>query len=991
MTTLLLALLALLSSVLVTAWLSRARGWLQVLDAPGSRSLHSRPTPRTGGLAILAGLLVAATGAALLAPLASGQAAWVGASALVVAAVSVADDRVGVAPGLRLIAHFGAASLLIAGGFGLRAIELPGFAWSIPALPAAALAALFVVWMVNLFNFMDGMDGIAGGMAVFGFGGLALVCSQRGDAGALAGLALVTAASAAGFLIFNFPPARIFMGDAGACTLGFLAAATLLWAQRDGVLPLWAGLLLFSPFVVDATATLVARLWRREKVWEAHRQHLYQRFVLLGWSQRRTVMVEYAAMAAAGWAVVLSLPSHPTAQWVALGATVGAYAAARWWVTGLERGAPPLAGRRLGADLLRAAGRLRTRFAVVAHDLAMILAAWLVADGLRAALGGVAPPWGPGAWWPLPAVFAVQAGTFWYFGLYRGIWRFASIPDFLRIAKAVAAATAILLALGALPLAFARFPPAFFALDALVLLLLLGGPRLIYRWLKDRHLYRAAGRQSALVVGAGRAGERLVRDMLRDPASPYRPVALVDDDEAKVGDEIHGLPVAGTCAELPRLVAALGVEAILIAMPSARPAQRRRVVEICEQTGLPLRTLPGSGEEPGRRGGETPGRLREVVLEDLLGRDETRLDWLEIEQAIRARTVLVTGGGGSIGAELCRQVARLQPAKLLLCERCELNLYRIDQELREAFPQLDLQPVLADVGDEIALGEVFAAERPSTVFHAAAYKHVPMLEAQARAAVVNNVAGTRVVASLADRHGCESFVLISSDKAVNPASVMGTTKRVAEIVCQDLASRSTTRFVTVRFGNVLGSSGSVVPLFQQQISRGGPVTVTHPEVERYFMTIPEACQLILQASVIGRGGEIFVLDMGEPVKISYLAEQLIRLAGKTPGEDVEITYTGLRPGEKLTEELFHGGEKLARTSHPKILLAACRRLEHRVVARGLAALEAACRDNDVAALLHQLSLLVPEHPDGGQPLPTCHLPMLAERPKGPRIDDQPLP
>lgn len=601
--------------------------------------------------------------------------------------------------------------------------------------------------------------------------------------------------------------------------------------------------------------------------------------------------------------------------------------------------------------------QLRSRFAAMAHDLMMIPIAWLGAYWLRFNLESF-----PGTYWHqalllLPAVMLVQGAMFWYFGLYRGVWRFASIPDLMRILKAVLAG---LLVAAAVVFLFNRLegvPRSVFLLDGILLLFLLGGPRLAYRWFKDRHLYSGDGKR-ALIVGAGRAGEMLVRDMLRDVSSSYRPVAFVDDDRRKVGKDIHGLPVAGSCDDIPRVVRDDAIDLIVIALPSATTRQIRRVVELCEKSGCPFRTLPRLQDIVSGRASIRD--LRDVRIEDLLGREPVELDWAAIGAGSRARAILVTGGGGSIGAELCRQIASLAPARLVVFERSEFNLYSIEQELRGAFPALELHAVLGDACDPVAVEEAFRRYRPHSVFHAAAYKHVPMLEGQLRQAVVNNVLGTLVVASAAERSGCESFVLISSDKAVNPANVMGATKRVAEIVCQDLARRSKTRFVTVRFGNVLGSSGSVVPIFQQQVARGGPVTVTHPEVTRYFMTIPEASQLILQASVIGKGGEIFVLNMGEPIKISYLAEQLIRLSGKRPGEDIEIVYTGLRPGEKLFEELFHDAEQLGKTSHPKILLANCREIERQLVRDTLTALRESCDQNDIDQLGRLVRTLVPE-------------------------------
>jgi FlaA1/EpsC-like NDP-sugar epimerase len=609
----------------------------------------------------------------------------------------------------------------------------------------------------------------------------------------------------------------------------------------------------------------------------------------------------------------------------------------------------------------RSLATFRSRFAALTHDLVMIPVAWIGSYWLRFNMESL-----PDVYWRqslllLPIALMVQGASFWYFGLYRGVWRFASIPDLLRILKAVAAGVLVTAAVVFLFNRLEGVPRSVFLLDGILLLLLLGGPRLAYRWLKDRHLYSGDGKR-ALIVGAGRAGEMLVRDMLRDASSPYRPAALVDDNRRKVGKDIHGLPVVGTCDDITQVVSDFEIDLIVIALPSATTAQIRRVVEICEKAGRPFRTLPRLQDIVS--GQASIKDLRDVSIEDLLGREPVQLDWTAIERGSHGRTILVTGGGGSIGSELCRQIARLEPARLIVFERSEYNLYSIERELQEAFPSLQLRAVLGDVCDTVAVDDAFRAHRPHSVFHAAAYKHVPMLEAQLRTAVANNVLGTHIVAAMAEKYGCESFVLISSDKAVNPANVMGATKRIAEIICQDLSQRSETRFITVRFGNVLGSSGSVVPLFQAQVARGGPVTVTHPEVMRYFMTIPEASQLILQASVIGKGGEIFVLDMGEPIKIAYLAEQLIRLSGKRLGEDVEIVYTGLRPGEKLFEELFHGSEQLGQTMHPKILLANCRQLEHRVVQDSLAALASACTRNDIAELESMVSLLVPEQADG---------------------------
>jgi len=603
-------------------------------------------------------------------------------------------------------------------------------------------------------------------------------------------------------------------------------------------------------------------------------------------------------------------------------------------------------------------GRIQSRFVAFLHDFAMIPVAWLGAYWLRFNLDGIPPEFLHQALTMLPLVLMIQGGMFWYFGLYRGVWRFASVPDLVRIFKAVLVGVLLSAVAIFLVTRLQGVPRSVFPLEALLLVMLLGAPRFVYRWLKDRRLY-TLGTQNVLIVGAGRAGEMLARDLFRDPLHAYRPVAFVDDDPTKRGKDIHGVRVAGNCDAIPELAREIEAHLIMIALPSANSRQMQRIVSHCETSGLPFRSLPRMQDLV--TGQVSLKDLREVKIDDLLGRETVKLDWPAITRGNQGKTILVTGGGGSIGSELCRQIARLKPKRLVIFEQSEFNLYAIELELHRLFPDLQLTALLGDVSDAVAVEQTLSTWRPDVIFHAAAYKHVPMLEHQARAAVRNNVFGTHTVASLADKYGCATFVLISTDKAVNPANIMGMTKRVAEIWCQNLNTRSATHFITVRFGNVLGSAGSVIPLFQKQIALGGPVTVTHPEITRYFMTIPEATQLILQAGAMGKGGEIFVLDMGEPVKITYLAEQLIRLSGKKPGEDIEIVYTGLRPGEKLYEELFHESEKLAGTQHPKILLANSRSMEEAQLEDALKQLRDACDNNDAARICNGLFALVPEH------------------------------
>jgi FlaA1/EpsC-like NDP-sugar epimerase len=589
----------------------------------------------------------------------------------------------------------------------------------------------------------------------------------------------------------------------------------------------------------------------------------------------------------------------------------------------------------------------------------MIPLAWMGAYWLRFNLGAIPGLYLDTALALLPLVIVVNGGVFWYLGLYRGVWRFASLPDLVRIVKAVVIGTAIVTIAIFLLTRMSTVPRSVIPLQSLLLMLLLGGPRLLYRLVKDRKLYSVSA-SSVLIMGAGDAGEGLARDLLRNPQLGLKPVGFVDDDLAKKGMEIRGLRVLAKTSRLPRIVEELDVQLVLLAIPSAGALEMRRAVELCERAKVRFRTVPPL--ENLLAGKASLVDLREVAIEDLLGREPVSLDWQSMRGFIEGRKILVTGGAGSIGAELCRQVATLEPASLCVVDQSEYGLYRIEQELSGAFSQLDLKVRLADTTDRAGVDWVMANVRPDVVFHAAAYKHVPMLETQLREAVRNNVIGTRNVGSSAADHEVPVVVLVSTDKAVNPSNIMGASKRLAEIYCQNANHiYSSTRYITVRFGNVLGSAGSVVPLFKEQIARGGPVTVTDPKMQRYFMTISEACQLILEAGAVGHGGEIFVLDMGEPVSIRYLAEKMISLTGKRVGEDIEIVYSGMRPGEKLFEELFHAQENVSSTGRDKLLLAQVRAVDWAALNAELDTLVDACARYDERAMQAVLASLVPEY------------------------------
>ena len=633
-----------------------------------------------------------------------------------------------------------------------------------------------------------------------------------------------------------------------------------------------------------------------------------------------------------------------------------------------------------------------SRRAVLAflHDVAMAAASFAVAFYLR--LGGDALSYEPRMTLAYGAMFtAVAAVVFLFTGLYRGIWRYASLPDLFNITRA-----ATLTVLIALPVmfVFARletFPRSTLLINWLVLIAFLGGPRLGYRLFKDRGLdhmlERTAGQVVPVLLISTRDGaDTFIRETVRDRHGVYRVVGVLSDTRSRVGREIYGVPVLGIIDDLEAVVAQLDrrgnrpQKLIVTAQGLDGPAMRD-LLERADALAIPLARLPRATEL--RQGLGEPDAVEPIAIEDLLGRPQAVLDREAMARLVSGRRILVTGAGGTIGSELSRQLAALTPASLVLFDNSEYLLYSIDLELRERFPGLVVRPLLGDVRDRSRVYEVLSAEGPEVVFHAAALKHVPMVELNPAEGVLTNVVGSRNVAEAARAQSVRLVVQISTDKAVNPTSVMGATKRLAEAVCQALdldeaerqrrakASGQGTRFVTVRFGNVLGSTGSVVPLFARQLAAGGPLTVTDPDVTRFFMTVREAVELVLEASAtvearddgeIGASrGKIFVLDMGEPVRIVDLAQQMIRLAGRVPGLDVQIEFTGLRPGEKLHEELFHDAEAAMPTANPALRLAAPRTADYAILARSIEELEAEARAANEDRVLDLLRRLVPEY------------------------------
>lgn len=574
----------------------------------------------------------------------------------------------------------------------------------------------------------------------------------------------------------------------------------------------------------------------------------------------------------------------------------------------------------------------------------------------------------------------VCAMVFFFSGLYRGIWRYASMNDLVAIVRAVTLALLIFLAITFLLTRLDAVPRSSLVINWFVLIFLLGAPRMLYRVLKDRgfgHLLEAEGeRVPVILIGAGDAADAFVREMTRDRRAPYSVFGIIDEKGRRVGRSIRGLSVMGDLSTLPKILRRFRLRGTpvqrLIVTKSLDREIMLGLLELAEAEGMTLARLPRLTEfKSGLAGGRL--EVRPVAIEDLLGRNQASLDRKAMRRLIEGRRVLVTGAGGSIGSELARQIATFEPSRITLLDCSEYNLYTIDLELSERHPELPRDAVLCDVRERAAVERVFVQAEPELVFHAAALKQVPMVERHPDEGVLTNVLGTVNVAEACRANAVAAMVLISTDKAVNPCNVMGASKRLAESYCQalDLADRGKaegrrSRFITVRFGNVLGSTGSVVPLFQRQLQSGGPLTVTHPEMTRYFMTTREAVQLVLQASALGvahpaeTAGGIYVLDMGEPVKILDLAHQMIRLAGLRPDKDVEIVFSGMRAGEKLSEQLFHAGEPMVATEHPSLRLANPRTVNKELLAKGIDDLVAAARHGEREPILAQLRRLVPE-------------------------------
>jgi FlaA1/EpsC-like NDP-sugar epimerase/UDP-N-acetylmuramyl pentapeptide phosphotransferase/UDP-N-acetylglucosamine-1-phosphate transferase len=946
---------SILSYVCVGWYRTWAEKW-RILDFPNERSSHTLPTARGGGLVIVALTLIGIWGLwAVFGPWSqSGVLSIYTLGAVVVAGVSLLDDLRTLPNWMKFIAHSLGALSVIAGFGYWDTLTLPIIGTLHLGWAGTVITFLWIVGVTNAYNFMDGIDGIAAGQGVIAGLGWAVIGGVNGQS-VVGFLGVLIAATSLGFLGHNWPPARVFMGDVGSAFLGYtFAALPLMFTGRTvgpgTTAPLMWAILLIWPFLFDTGYTLLRRLIKGENILIAHRSHLYQRLVAVGHTHG-LVTILYVLLAIAGalaaqvWSpvavvenmvVVAILPFFGIALLVAVWESERRHA-----VRHAEIPAPFLRYRRV---------------VIVLFQLCLLAISYYLSFLLRFDFN-LNSPYRRAFLLTLPFVLLVKLPVFYYFRLLAGWWRYVGMSDLLDIIKAAGVSAPLVFGAVYWVHGLVGYPRSIFIVDPILTVFVVGGTRFAVRAYYESarlHLTHA----NTLIVGAGRAGSGIARELRGNERLEYNLVGFVDDDPTKKGVRVEGIKVLGSTDELPRLIEDNDVAHILIAIPSATGKQMQAIIEKCRQCKVAFKTLPAIGDII--RGVASATAVRNLRVEDLLARAPVRLDLGSIRTKFQGKPILITGAGGSIGSELSRQIADFRPSKLVLFDQGESDLFDIELELRRKFPALKCDAAIGDILDVKRLREIFAEHRPQSVFHAAAYKHVPLMEQNCFQAVKNNIFGTYNVALMARQYEAGDFVMISSDKAVNPSNVMGVTKRVAELLILGLQHHQT-RFVSVRFGNVLGSRGSVLPVFQQQIAARSPITITDPEARRYFMTIPEAVQLVLQASTMGKGGEIFVLDMGEPVKIVDLARTLLTLSGLEPDRDVKIVFTGLRPGEKLFEELKLDGEGIKPTSHQKIRVWDGGAVSFKQVQTWLEELARLTEAHNVHGLVTKLKEIVPEY------------------------------
>ena len=915
-------------------------------------------------------------------------------SGLAVAVVGCLDDYFRVSAWLRILIHFAAAGWALWQLNGMGSLHLGWIIWDWGWV-GQLVALVGLVWMINLYNFMDGIDGLAG-LEALSTAGLGAMIMAWSGLGGLAEGALALAGASAGFLVWNLSPARVFMGDVGSGFIGLAFGVLAISSAKERPWLLWPWLILLSVFVVDSTLTVIRRLVGGAKWYEAHRNHAYQH-AARRWGSHLKVTLTIAAINVGwlfplAWGASVWRATAPLFALVALAPVV--YMAVRYGA-GQDTSATEVprtevegrlaagsdqspnsklnsspssedAHRRIEVFIQRAARHLTSqhRHGLTARRVQPVLVAvaGVLAFLLRFDFSVPRQYWSHllaalCVWVPLKVlVFHVLRSD-------RGWWRYVSTRDVARLLAANVAGSFLgcLVLLGIAPEAF---PRSIYFLDLLTCLGMTALARVTVRLAFEfSQLSNPGTKQRTLIYGAGDAGVALLREIRQNSALAYEIVGFIDDDPAKAAGLIHGARVFGNGAALPSIVASHAIETVLIALPSATGTQMTTVLNYCHKVGVSYKTVPSLTEII--EGAGLAARIRDVAVEDLLGRTPARLEHDRISQRLTGHTILVTGAAGSIGSELCHQIARFNPGAIVGFDIAETALFHLDREMRRSFPNVSFCPEVGSIQSKQRVAEVLEQYRPSVLYHAAAYKHVPMMETHVFEAVENNVFGTWNIALAAAHHGVDHFVMISSDKAVRPTNIMGATKRVAELLILELQNGGTS-FVSVRFGNVLGSNGSVIPIFKQQIAAGGPVTVTHPEMRRYFMTIPEASQLVLQASTMGRGGEIFVLDLGAPVKIVDLARNLILLSGLRPDEDIRIEFTGVRPGEKLYEEFNSMEEETLPTRCEKIKIFTGNGLPSTGMERYLEALRDICARRDVPELVLTLKELIPDYNPSAQ-------------------------
>lgn len=899
-----------------------------LVDVPNERSSHTRPVPRAGGVVFVVVVPIVALGWAWVNGLRLDRGDWaLLAGGWFVALVSLIDDWRGLPARTRLLAQAWAAGAVILFAGYVRGVAVEGLGllhWGALGIP---LTFIWIIGLTNAYNFMDGIDGLAAGQAVIAGAAAAWLANSFG-ASWLAILAASLAGGALGFWLHNYPPARVFMGDVGSIWLGFtFAGLAVVYTQPEKPgMPIGVWVILLSPFILDAGLTLARRVLRGEPVWQAHRTHFYQRLVTFGWPHWWVtgLYLALAVVLAALSIVHFGLHRLSFLTLAVFGLTT--FAAIVLLVWRIEFSAAQLAARGKGPATRDAHWQFVRRAGIYLLADAVIVAISYYAALLIRFSSGIPPlyyeAWRAGVW----AIALVHLTVNAAFGIYSRIWRYASAPDALSVGEATLVSAAVLIGGEVLLEPVRTIPLALIGLGAFFSMA--GFTALRYRWrlfaeINRRWQAQPEGRRiNTLIVGAGESGQALSWQLQnRRKGEQFRVVGFVDDDPAKIGMNLHGVRIVGGRDDIPRLVETQAVELIIFAITAISGQEFREMLAICQSTPAQIKIAPDVFE--GLEAVAASPLVRDVTVEDLLGRSATEIDLAACRSLIAGRVVMVTGGAGSIGSELCRQIADLHPALLVAVDVNETGLYDLDLEIdlpraarRTASPFV---PWIADTTDARQMRAVFEAHRPQIIFHAAAYKHVPLMETFPFVALRVNTRGTFVVAALAREFGVERFVLVSTDKAVNPANVMGATKRLGELLMLAVGQASpTTRFTAVRFGNVLNSRGSVVPRFQRQIDAGGPLTVTHPEIDRYFMSLPEAVRLIVQAATLTQGGDLYMLDMGESIRITDLAERMIRLRGLRPGVDIAVEYTGLRPGEKLHEELISAFETRAPTAHPHI-------------------------------------------------------------------------